>query len=292
MSDDGLTGDDAFTGSIPRVRCRSLSGVDCDRWVSPDDENCGIPEHVIPTRELPTIPDDVSGAQVRRPRIAVVDEYTVVPHGAVDSLDPTTFDPDRLHIARSVLDAFTDHHGVDDDVARAELRSFVKAALMAGRIEETAGKHIASWKKIRVTISRDGNALLRYQTRHYERLPSEVLTGAPSRFGSKSSVRRHVDDSGPDALSEREVLELVRSDRARLSERLLGLFARRNNFGTDLDRVEPRLRSVLAEAGTLGSFERAEDGGSVRLEYAGQGWIIGMPSGVVVAMYDASDAEA
>lgn len=293
---DGAGASDPFVGSVPEVRCGSLSGFPCDRLVTPDDEHCGDPSHVLPTRDLPPLPAGVSGARLRRPRLAVVDDY-VVTGGPVRELDPMTFDPNQVHVARVVVDGFISHHGVDEETARAEVRAFAKAAVDAGKHRQRDdGAHLLDWHGIRVLMSGDGGAVLGYRTFHYERLPSEVLAGRPSRFGGrrgKGRPRRAPDDRGSDELSESELLALMRGGKARIAERVVSLYARRIGAGKNLDAAEEPLRAELAAAAAEATtpLPRAERGDSLVLTHDGVGWIIAMPAGVVVATFSVDDPD-
>lgn len=288
---------DPFVGKVPQVPCKSLSGVDCDRSVTPDDEHCGDPTHVLPTRDLPSMPEGVSGARVNRPRLAVVDDYVVVGVGVGDRpLDPATFDFNQTHVAQVVVDGFTLHHGVDEEVARAEVRAFARDAIAAGRHRQEAdGKHLLDWRGIRVRLSADGAAILSYRTLHYERLPSEVLAGRPSRFGKRSrsrAVSRTSDDSSSDELTETEVLALISDGKARLADRVVSLYARTLGHGTALDETAELLRSRLAAAASAvtAPLPTADRGGLI-LSDSGTSWIIAMPTGVVVATFSSDDTE-
>lgn len=289
-------GSDPFVGLVPEVRCGSLSGFACDRLVTPDDEHCGDPTHVLPTRDLPSLPEGVSGERVRRPRLAVVDDY-VVTGGPVQALDPASFDVNRVHVAKVVVDGFVSHHGVEEDVARVEVRAFAKAAVEAGKQrQQPDGTHLIEWHGIRVRLSGDGGAILSYRTFHYERLPSEVLAGAPSRFGGRHKKGRQWRSPGdifPDEVSEAELLELMRDGKARIAERVVSLFARRIGVGNDLDAAEEPLRAALAAAAAeatspLPHTDRVD---SLVLTHEGVGWIVAMPAGVVVATFSPDEQE-
>lgn len=289
-SSENVRVDDPFVGKVPEVRCGSLSGFPCDRLVTPDDENCGDPTHVLPTRDLPPPPEGVSGARVRPPRLAVVDEYVVI-SGPARVLDPATFDLNKVHVAKVVVDGFVSHHGVDEEVARAEVRAFAKAAVDAGKQrQEPDGTHILAWHGIRVRLSADGAAVLSYRTFHYERLPSEVLAGSPSRFRGRHAKGRQwraLDDTYSEELSEAEVLDLMRQGKARIAERVVSLYARRIGAGKDLDAAEGPLRAALAVAASEAStpLPPTGRGDSVLLAHDGVGWVIAMPAGVVVATF-------
>lgn len=287
--------DDPFVGAVPRVPCRSLSGADCDRPVTPDDEHCGDPTHVLPTRDLPPTPEGISGARVHRPRLAVVDDYVDV---GVTPLDPATFDPNDTHVAKVVVDGFMLHHGVDEEVARAEVRAFARDAIAAGRHrQDVDGKHLLDWHGIRVRLSADGAAILSYRTFHYERLPSEVLAGTPSRFkpgrsgGRGKRAWRAPGDDEPDELTEAQMLALMRDGKARVAEKVLSLYARRAGFGKDLRSAEAPLRAELATAAkTVDQALPVSESGSPVLIHGGVGWIIAMPEGVVVATFPVGKA--
>ena len=280
-----------FVGTIPKVQCGALSGEDCDRWVTPDDEHCGDPSHVIPTRKLPPLPEGVSGAPIRRPRRAFEPELQTT-GGPVRPLRPATFDPNQVHVARRVVEGFTSHHGVDEERARAELRAFVKAAIEEGRHEQQAETFLLDRRGIRVRLSGDGEAIIGYSTMHYERLPSEVLSGSPSRFSKLPQTVWTSDlDNAPEHPTEVEILALLRGEQARIAGRVLSQAARAEGYGRDLAAAIRPLRLQLAEAaGAVSPPLALSHRGGYMLEHAGRGWIISEADGVVVAMYRAQEA--
>lgn len=287
----------AFSGSVPQIACRELTGFDCPRLVSPDGPDCGDPTHAIRTRPLPDLPEGFSPAEVspgvaRKPRLVVNEDYDLV----VDGVELTAgVQPNDLHITRTALEQFTVHHGVADEVARVELRFFVATMVERSRVEVNAGGfHVLAASGIKAVVSPDGRTITNYATRHYERMPSEVLTGAPSRFGNRNRVPRvvhtcpdddlHPGEAGDEDLGLVMVRELLEAGRARVSDRVLSLFGRAMGPVGDRDALLLCLRSELAEASRCGAWGMSNRGGHT-VEHRDRGWIIREADGVVVAMF-------
>ena len=60
----------------PKLRCRELTGADCDRPVALDAADCGIAEHVVPPQAVKRAPGRASiPMAVRRPTLVVDEEF-------------------------------------------------------------------------------------------------------------------------------------------------------------------------------------------------------------------------
>lgn len=177
---------DVFRGTVPAVPCRRLSGADCDLPVSADDETCPA-GHELSTRPLPDDDLTVSGRPIRRARLAVGDEFETVSYEDDAAAVARIIDnPEELGVSVAAASSVAEHHGVDLERARAELRVLAVAALSAGAYRRSPrGFWTMAYKGMTIHTTPRPEAVLSYATRHYERLPSEVISGAPSRFGKR-----------------------------------------------------------------------------------------------------------
>lgn len=184
----------AYRGSTPSVRCRELSGADCNRPVPAGAENCGIAEHAIrePLGKAAGPGTFISNPLRRKPRLTVNEDFDLVEPDrdlstdlAYPDLDPSSFDESLLWVGTQVQKEFTAHHGTDPHAAIEELRFFVREALARGAYRRAdSGFHFLRYREFEVWISPDGKTVTGYSTFHYERTPTQVLGGFPSRFGS------------------------------------------------------------------------------------------------------------
>lgn len=166
----------------PVVRCREVSGHDCDEPMLLDAEHCGNPLH---RRLVP------AGAAVRgrpdyirrhRPSLVVDEEYELLDGlGSPTTLDRDTFDPAEVWISRGAQHAFTSFHGVSAEVAIEEVRLVLRNAIQGGRYRQKQnGKHVFSWKGFTVMTTPDLTTATNYLTNHHRRTPSMVTEGVPS----------------------------------------------------------------------------------------------------------------
>lgn len=278
----------AFTGTVPTVRCRDVSGAECTRTMRDDAEHCGDPSHVrvVPPRAV--APEDFIGqARPSKRRIIVDEDYEVV----ADDLRADTFDPSRLVVGVRAQRAFTSHHGTDASTAIDELRFLAAEALRHGTYGRTDGGFHSLWfNGFGVVISPDGSMITGYRTLHYERTPRQVAEGVPSRFGKRlgrGDAPRRVP--GP-PLPLDELVAAFDPATTEIARTALRLFAKREGIDEDDPALEPRLRRELADAAATGTW-RAGDRGpdAFVLEGPTRCWIVAADSGLVISQYRPDD---
>src|SRR5438270_723819 len=77
---DSASMNSAYRGSVPNVRCRDVSGADCERVMPDDAEDCGIREHVR-LKSPPKAPGEegfISQPRQHKPRLSVNEDYDLV----------------------------------------------------------------------------------------------------------------------------------------------------------------------------------------------------------------------
>jgi hypothetical protein len=268
-----------FRGTVPNVRCGRISGFDCDEIVSADDEACSL-GHVLPTRLAPGLPPGLSSgpgpkragrlyeAQVEHVSVASADEV----------LSRLARRPNELVVSRRACQQLAEHHGVEEDLARAELRSLVKRAAEAGHVDESHGGYWQlDFKGFSVRMDPAARVIVSYATRHYERTPSEVLDGKESRF-RQNRHSRYVA-VGPH-LPLDELQTLVASAPV-ISERLATSWAKRR--GCSPEEATSELVALVAADATNGVWEKA--GECWMLDGSDQRWRIAPDEPRVIATW-------
>lgn len=190
---------ESFTGTVPTTKCRRLSGEDCDLLVSADDEYCGV-GHELKTREVPAVDLHISGQLQRRRRTTIAEDFDAVTFEEDEAVIARIVAyPDHLAVAKKAVEACAEHHGVDEERARAEIRLLVTRALAEGRWRRAQnGFWLIDFNGMQALLPPAGQVVLSYRTRHYERLPSEVIAGVPSRFrSSKATEPEPIGDTLP-----------------------------------------------------------------------------------------------
>ena len=235
---------EAFRGTVPLVPCRELSGADCDLVVSADDAACPA-GHAVPTRDLPDDDLPVSGRYRPRARLAGHEDFEEVSYEDEAAIVARIVgDPSALAVSRTAAEPCAQHHGVDADRARAELRHLVSTALGCSAYTRTAGGYWKiRFKGMTASLSPPGTVILSYTTRHYERLPSEVIGGAPSRFGAQRSRAPRL--AGPPLPLEEIQAKLA--EQPRFAARLIASWARRQEIDDDtaVEELTHRFREDL-----------------------------------------------
>jgi hypothetical protein len=286
----------AYKGETPMVRCREVSGANCDRWMPLDAEHCGNSEHVRlrwdtkPSAEAEYVSRPGGRPSVRRPTLTVDEDFDLMTPGRnmeadrrAPDLDPETFDASDLWVGIKVQKAFTAHHGTDANTAISELRLLAAEALAKGKYErQEDGFHRLRYKEFTLTLSPDGKAVTRYATFHYERTPSEVLTGKRSRFRKGGGMKR---EPGP----PRPLPELVESfdpGTVGIAETALRLYAKRMGFDSSDQSTEAAMRLELGEAAVTGTWRKSDRGPTAYvLETPSRHWVIASDDGTIITHY-------
>lgn len=101
-------------------------------------------------------------------------------------LNETGFDPETIELGRGMIYSFINKHGVDEDEAEEEIRSFLAWANEENKHRVLKnGCHLFDHQGFKVWVSPDGKLATKYETLHIERTPLDVKEGVPSRFGKK-----------------------------------------------------------------------------------------------------------
>ena len=256
-----------FRGDTPTVRCRELSGADCDRVIPIDAEHCGDPTHIAVHPDPKPIdgPTHISNrtAQARRPTLTVREDFDffdaeqrfadrdVEADRALPDLSPETFDADHIQVSTNTQKAFANHHRVTAPTAIDEIRLVARKAMLRGKYSRTAsGFHRLEVEKFRVSVSPNGRMITYYTTRHFERLPSQVFSGKRSRFGGK----RHRLTGGP-RLSIDELSQTFDPYTAPVLPRAVKAFATRSSMDRKVADTEVLLRHALSETLVRGEWQ-------------------------------------
>jgi hypothetical protein len=170
----------------PKLRCRELTGADCDRPVAIDARDCGIPEHVVPPQPEKRPPGRASIPMgVRRPTLVVDEEFDLFEDDDLEDGEIPAIHGSTLLVSATAQRAFTTRHQVLPEVAIHEIRFLASRAVEMDAVElMDTGRLKLSAKKFTLYLSPDGRTVIGYSTRHYERTPTQVFAGQPSRFGA------------------------------------------------------------------------------------------------------------
>lgn len=221
----------------------------------------------------------VSGQRVGRPRRAATEEFEEVSFEDDDTIRARIIgSPNRLAVARAATEACAEHHGIDFDRARAELRLLVSTALQNRSWRRNQGGFwIIDFKGMEVVLPPPGQVILSYRTRHYERLPSEVISGAPSRFGGRGSTQPYGDP-----LPFEEIMERLTSPS--FSDRLVASWTRR--FGDEME-----LSRIFEHDLAVGTWSHDPERSRWILRAGPKCWAIREDNAVVVATWPVATAE-
>lgn len=262
-----------MTTEGPKVRCRDITGKDCDRIVSIYASDCGIAGHDLPQQPDKMAPGPSSiYAGPHKPRLTVDEDYDLVFEDLADDEVPT-LEPGKLFISRKAQNTFTTHHQVLPEVAVSEIRLLASAALAGGVVTVTKSKVIVlEIAAFRLRVSPDGRTVTEYFTFHFERTPSQVLSGKPSRFGGTRGepISREPHDALPiDEMRTRLVPQSVRVSNLALSQ---------YSKWTNMDKRQPEtlvsLRRDLEVANTEGTWATGRDDQAHELTARSRKWIV------------------
>jgi len=264
------------------VRCGHLTGTDCAELVTPDDEQCPA-GHLIPTREAPQLPDGIATyIGPRRPRSVGREQVQYITLAANDReavLARLTGRPNDVAISRRACEQCASHHGIEDSAARAELRLLVVTGAAAGHCHQTAtGYWRVQHQKFVATLDPSATIVVAYSTRHYERTPSEVFAGVPSRFGQAVPTC----PSGPPL--ELEQLRQAVVSAPVISERLINAWVHRYQCEPSVAAVT--LTSKVVVAAAQGRWEQSPDH-TWMLTHDSQVWRVAPDAPVIMATWPA-----
>jgi hypothetical protein len=173
-------------------------------------------------------------------------------------------------VTRTTVEGCAEHHGVAMERARAEIRLLVATAVSRGAWRRSRqGFWMIDFMGMNSVLLPAGTVVISYKTRHYERLPSEVISGLPSRFGKRSTDRQ---DRG---LSLPQILERVQDPC--FSDRLVTSWTGRFGDGREL-------RQQFLAALSEGAWERDSTPGTWVLR-AGECCFAVRDNGTVVAAW-------
>jgi len=265
----------------PKAKCRVFSGFECDVLADASQSHCGNPMHPFVLVHLREAPDvlSVPTPTPRKPKLVVDEDFDVV-EMEVESLDGK-FNPNELIVSQAAQRAFTRRHRVEPEIAIAEIRLVVTRALEAGKIQrQSNGTHCADIKQYRVVLSPGGVTAVAYSTLHHERLPSQVFSGVPSRFGVHRQSPLRVD--GPPIPID-EIGGRIHAQKIKIANP--AIFRFRKAVSTDLtdEDAESRIREMLAVDLLAGRWESTERATSYAL-VGGIHWIISADGDAVVTI--------
>ena len=201
-------------------------------------------------------------------------------------LSPRTFDASSLLIGTDAQKAFTGHHQVTAEVAISEMRLVADKALQRGGYRRYAsGFHRLEAEKYMVRISPDGSIVTRYATRHYERLPSEVFAGKPSRFGGNSV--RHREPGPPLPLDD--LLKAFHPMSTDVLPRAVSAFAKRAGLKKSAPATEVALRETLAGSVASGTWSPGRSERTFLLDDTEWVWLVAADNGTVITTWRQDD---
>lgn len=271
----------------PKLRCRELTGADCDRPVAIDAQNCGIPEHVVPPQPERMAPGRTSLPMgIARPRLTVDEDFDLIDDDDDDDDDEYVDDvippihSGSLLVSATAQRAFTTRHQVLPEVAIREIRFLAaKAVEKGGVVRQDSGRLTLTAEKFTIYLSPNGRTVVGYRTRHYERTPTQVFARQPSRFGAGRAVR-------PPDRGEPLPIDLLRStvdpSRVRMSSMATSQFAKCLGSGTKDPQVAPTMRRFYIQAFEHGVWSTGRDRSSYEVVHLGTRWVVASDSGAVI----------
>lgn len=275
----------------PLAICRTLTGEDCDAVVQVGSPTCGEAGHELPDLITRRAPGELSIRMRRhRPTLTVNEEFEVVDSPAVDDAN-LVIDAQQVLVSHLAQSAFTVHHQVSPETAIAEIRLVVEK--LKGRQGFTllpTGYHSGEYKRISLIINPSAEVVVSYYTFHFERLPSQVFGGTPSRFvkasqigGSPNSPILTSWEPGP-PLPLNELLEIFNPETVSISTLARNQFCRRTGIHRR-DDFETAMREELRLDFATGEWRNSgrDDG----FELLGRHrWLIAADTGKIILCVD------
>jgi hypothetical protein len=124
---------------------------------------------------------------------------------------------------------------------------------------------------------------MRYSTLHYERTPTEVLSGKPSRFRKGGRLKK---EPGP-PLALADLISGFDPKHVEVAQTALRLYAKRSGLHPEDASTEASLRSELALAAATGTWRVSDRGPDAYvLETATRHWIVASDDGTVISHYE------
>jgi len=278
-----------------------MSGADCDRLVPVDAPHCGDPSHVSSGLhdKSKLEPSFVSNRQrPKRPTLTVNEDFEMFEEldrrdghdrdedVSYPDLSFRTFDASTLLVGTDAQKAFTGHHQVTPEVAISEIRLLADKALQrSGYRRYASGFHRLEAEKYMLRVSPDGSIVTRYATRHYERLPSEVFAGKPSRFGGKKAPYR--EPGPPKPLDELSMsFDPMNTD---VLPRAVSAFAKREGLNKKIPATEAALRLTLAGSAESGTWSHGHSERTYLLSGSEWVWLVAADYGTVITAWRHDD---
>lgn len=267
----------------PKLPCRELTGADCDRPVALDAQDCGIAEHVVPPQPEKRAPGRESIPMgVRRPTLVVDEEFDLF-DDLDDDLDDgeiPSIDASSLLVSATAQRSFTTRHQVLPEVAIDEIRFLAARAVEMDSIELLdTGRLKLSAKKFVLYLSPNGRTVVGYATRHYERTPTQVFAGQPSRFGAGRNQERRPRGA---PLEIEELRDSVDPSAARIGSLATNQFARVAGLRPKEAETSEVIRQAYVDAFTNGSWAPGQGGPGYEISHLGRKWVIAADDGSVI----------
>lgn len=267
----------------PKLPCRELTGADCDRPVALDARDCGIAEHVVPPQPEKRAPGRESIPMgVRRPTLVVDEEFDLF-DDLDDDLDDgeiPAIDASSLLVSATAQRSFTTRHQVLPEVAIDEIRFLAARAVEMDSIELLdTGRLKLSAKKFVLYLSPNGRTVVGYATRHYERTPTQVFAGQPSRFGAGRSQERRPRGA---PLEIEDLRHTVDPSTVRISSLATNQFARVAGLRPKEAETGEVMRQAYVDAFADGSWATGQSGPGYEISHLGRKWVIATDDGSVI----------
>jgi hypothetical protein len=211
-------------------------------------------------------------------------------HRGKHRLDRGAFAASDLWVGITVQKAFTAHHGTDALSAIQELRLLAAEALANGKYErQDDGFHRLRYRQFSLTLSPDGKAVTRYSN-HYERTPSEVLSGKRSRFRKGGGPRVEREPGPPRPLPD--LIAVFDPDSVKIAQTALALYAKRMGLDPNNEASEALMREELRQAAASCTWRESDRGPTAYvLETPARHWVVASDDGTIITHYQSEPTE-
>jgi len=236
----------------------------------------------------------------RRPTLIVDEDYDLIfdDESEYEGIEPS-IEPGSLVVSATAQRSFTTRHEVMPDVAIAEILVVAAEAVAHGKTTRREdGRIVLEVEQFILYLSPNGKTVIGYRTRHYERTPTQVFSGVPSRFGAGKGRNRDRSHPQVEIGPPKSLLQLqegIDPEAVRFSSLATHQLAKQL-FLHKSDPELPRLmRAALTQALAGGSWtvERSDELGprSYGLFFEGRKWILDARDSSVILCVPNGDAD-
>lgn len=198
-------------------------------------------------------------------------------------LSSETFDTDSLKVGTRAQSAFAEHHRVTAVRAIEEIRLLARKAITDGCYHRAPnGFHELGYEKFRIRVTPDAEMVTGYWTRHFERMPSQVIAGVKSRFEGQKSKQSRPDEwiPGPHTTQD-ELYRYFDATTTPVRLRAIAAYARWNGYDKKDPATEGKLRASLAGTRSCGTWRAGDRDGLHLLEDDTWTWVVANDGNVI-----------